>query len=130
MTNWQVTRPGFVLARTANGWCECRNWARVHTLFLYRRQGNRFTAATKKPLGDLAWDYFFSLPVSKSMHRDPKDRYSLDHQQANLLKGMEENYAWLGLNWADSRYVVIGLSFDIQGAERAGPMDRGVVVRL
>jgi hypothetical protein len=38
---------------------------------------------------------------------------------------MEENYAWLGLNWADSRYVVIGLSFDIQGAERPTPWIEG-----
>jgi hypothetical protein len=99
--------------------------AGYHTLFLYRRQGNRFAAATKKPLGDLAWDYFFSLPVSKGMLRDPKDRYSLDHRQANLLKGMEENYAWLGVGWPDSRYVVISLSFDIQGAERPTPWIEG-----
>jgi hypothetical protein len=43
---------------------------------------------------------------------------------------MEENYAWLGLNWADSRYVVTGLSFDIQGAERPTPWIEGWVVRL
>jgi hypothetical protein len=49
------------------------------------------------------------------MHRKPKDRDSLDHLQANLLKGMEENYAWLGQHWPDSRYVVITLSFDSQG---------------
>ena len=63
------------------------------TLFLYRKQGNQFLPATKKPLGELAWDYFFDSPVSKALHRDPKDRDSLDHAQAILLKGMDDNYA-------------------------------------
>jgi hypothetical protein len=85
------------------------------TLLLYRRDGNRFVTATSKPLGDRAWDYFFATPASRGMHRDPKDRYSLDHMRADLLQGMEENYAWLGEHWPDSRYVVISLSFDIQG---------------
>jgi hypothetical protein len=40
------------------------------------------------------------------MHRKPKDRDSLDHLQANLLKGVEENYAWLGQHWPDSRCCV------------------------
>ncbi len=30
------------------------------TLLLYKRDGNRFVAATNKPLGDLAWEYFFT----------------------------------------------------------------------
>jgi hypothetical protein len=50
--------------------------AGYHTLMLYRRNGYRFSSATSKPLGDLAWDDFFSLPVFKEMHRDPKDRDS------------------------------------------------------
>jgi hypothetical protein len=95
-----------------------------HTLLLYRRQGNRFVAATGKPLGELAWDYFFSLPVSKGLLRDPKSRDSLDHQRANL-KGMEENYAWLGQHWPNSRYVVISLSLDIQGADEPTPWIEG-----
>jgi hypothetical protein len=99
--------------------------AGYQTLLLYRRDGNRFLPATKKPLGDLAWDYFFTLPASEGMHRDPKDPYSLDHMQANLLKGMEENYAWLGEHWPDSRYVVISLSFDIQGQEQPTPWIEG-----
>ncbi len=99
--------------------------AGYQTLLLYRRDGNRFLPATKKPLGDLAWDYFFTLPASEGMHRDPKGPYSLDHMQANLLKGMEENYAWLGEHWPDSRYVVISLSFDIQGQEQATPWIEG-----
>ena len=99
--------------------------AGYQTLLLYRRDGNRFLPATKKPLGDLAWDYFFTLPASKGMRRDPKAPYSLDHMQANLLKGMEENYAWLGEHWPESRYVVISLSFDIQGQKQPTPWIEG-----
>jgi hypothetical protein len=61
--------------------------AGYQTLFLYRRNGYQFSPATKKPLGDLAWDYFFTTPTSKGMHRDPKDRYSLDHAFVALVKG-------------------------------------------
>jgi hypothetical protein len=95
------------------------------TLFLYRRNGFRFSPATTKPLGDLAWDYFFTTPASKGMHRDPNDPYSLDHAFVGLIKGMEENYAWLGERWPDSRYAVIGLSFDMQGEEVKSPWIEG-----
>jgi len=87
------------------------------TLFLYRRNGYQFSPATKKPLGDLAWDYFFTTPTSKGMHRDPENPYGLDHAFVALIKGMEENYAWMGEHWPDSRYVVISLSFDMQGED-------------
>jgi len=95
------------------------------TLFLYRRKGYQFLPATTKPLGDLAWDYFFNSPASKATHRDPKDRDSLDHAQAILLKGLDDNYAWLGEHWPDSRYVVISLSFDAQGEEKPLPWIEG-----
>jgi hypothetical protein len=65
--------------------------AGYQTLFLYRRNGYRFSPATAKPLGDLAWDYFFTTPASKGMHRNPKDPYSLDHAFVGPVKGMEEN---------------------------------------
>jgi hypothetical protein len=87
------------------------------TLFLYRRNGYQFLLATKKPLGDLAWDYFFTTPTSKGMHRDPENPYGLDHAFVALVKGMEENYAWMGQHWPESRYVVISLSFDMQGED-------------
>ena len=58
-----------------------------------RRSGHEFSSATSKPLGDLAWDYFFGLPVSKKLHRDPKERDSLNHVQAVLIQGLENNYA-------------------------------------
>ena len=62
--------------------------AGYQTLFLYRRSGFKFSPATSKPLGDLAWDYFFDQPLSRKMHRYRKDRDSLDHAQANLVKGL------------------------------------------
>jgi len=96
------------------------------TLFLYRRKGYQFLPATTKPLGELAWDYFFNSPASKATHRDPKDRDSLDHAQAILLKGMDDNYAWLGEHWPNSRYIVISLSFDAQGEEKPLPWIEGL----
>jgi hypothetical protein len=95
--------------------------AGFQTLFLYRRNGFEFSSATRKPLSEMAWDYFWGSPVSKKLHRDPKDRDSLSHVFAALLKGMDDNYAWLGLHWPDSRYVVISLSFDAQGEDKPLP---------
>jgi hypothetical protein len=99
--------------------------AGYQTLFLYRRNGYRFSPATTKPLGELAWDYFFTTPTSKGMHRDPKEPYSMDHAFVGLVKGMEENYAWMGQHWPDSRYVVISLSFDMQDEEIKTPWIEG-----
>jgi hypothetical protein len=98
--------------------------AGYQTLFLYQRKGYQFSAATTKPLGDLAWDYFFSTPASEAMHRDPKDPYALGHAFVGLVKGMEENYAAMGQHWPDSRYIVISLSFDTQG-EKPSPWIEG-----
>ncbi len=99
--------------------------AGYQTLLLYRRQGYQFLPAAAKPLGDLAWDYFFTTPASKGMLRDPNDPYALDHAFVGLVKGMEENYAWMGQHWPDSRYVVISLSFDMQGEEVKAPWIEG-----
>jgi hypothetical protein len=99
--------------------------AGYHTLFLYRRNGYQLSSATQKPLGTLAWDYFFGLPVAKKLHRDPRDRDSLGHVEAGLIKGLEDNYAWLGQHWPDSRYVVISLSFDAQGEDKPLPWIEG-----
>ena len=95
--------------------------AGYHTLFLYRRNGFQFSAATPKPLGEMAWDYFYSQPVSAKMHRKSRDRDSLDHAQVHLVQGVEDNYASLGKHWPDSRYLVISLSFDAQGEDRPLP---------
>jgi hypothetical protein len=95
--------------------------AGIQTLFLYRRNGYQFSAATTKPLGDLAWDYFFTTPTSNGMHRNPQDLYALGHAFVGLVKGLEENYAGMGQHWPDSRYLVISLSFDMQGEEQKTP---------
>jgi len=95
--------------------------AGYQTLFLYRRSGHEFSSATSKPLGDLAWDYFFGLPVSKKLHRDPKERDSLNHVRAVLIQGLENNYAGMTQHWPDSRYLVISLSFDAQGEGKPAP---------
>jgi hypothetical protein len=98
--------------------------AGYQTLFLYRRKGYQFSPATTKPLGDLAWDYFFGTPASEGMHRDLGDPYALGHAFVGLVKGMEENYAWMDQHWPDSRYIVISLSFDTQG-EKPAPWIEG-----
>lgn len=93
----------------------------TRTLFIYRRNGFQFSSATPKPLGEMAWDYFFSQPVSRKMHRKSRDRDSLDHAQVNLLQGVDDNYASMGKHWPDSRYLVISLSFDAQGEDKPLP---------
>jgi hypothetical protein len=93
----------------------------THTLFLYRRNGSRFSEATPKPLGDMAWDYFYSQPISRQIHRKSKDRDSIDHPQIHLVKGADDNYASQGRHWPDSRYLVLSLSFDAQGEDHPLP---------
>ena len=99
--------------------------AGYHTLFLYRRAGDRFSPATPKPLGDMAWDYFFSQPVARKVHRTSRDSDSLNHKQVHLLHGMDDNYAGLGKRWPDSRYIALSLSFDSQGEDRPLPWISG-----
>lgn len=76
------------------------------SLYLYRLGPQGFVAATRKPLGDLAWDYFWSLPVSRKIHKPDF------HISADLLKGVDDNYNGMGETWPDSRYLVISLSGD------------------
>jgi hypothetical protein len=78
------------------------------TMYLYHLTPQGFVAATKKPLGDLAWDYFNSRPESKKV---PKPDF---HFYAGLVKGIADNYKSLGQNWPDSRYLVIGLSGELE----------------
>jgi hypothetical protein len=89
------------------------------SLFLYHRADNHFLPATKKPLSDLAWDYFFSLPASQGMHRNDPD--SFNHVTAELVQGMDDNYKSLGEHWPDSRFIVISLSFDAYGGKVPPP---------
>ncbi|WP_375311597.1 hypothetical protein WHZ77_32060 [Bradyrhizobium sp. A5] len=72
-------------------------------LFLYHVENGAFVNATKTSLGDLAWAYFHSRPDTKKMKLD-------FHISANLMKGSEEAYRWLGVDWPANRYLVISLS--------------------
>jgi hypothetical protein len=78
------------------------------TMFLYHLTPKGFVSATKKPIGDLAWDYFNSRPESKKV---PQPDF---HIYAGLVKGVVDNYKSLGESWPDSRYIVIGLSGDLE----------------
>ncbi len=42
------------------------------------------------------------------------------HISADLLKGVDDNYRWLGETWPDSRYVVITLSGDLDSNAQHG----------
>lgn len=73
-------------------------------LYLYHVEKGAFVSATKKPLSDLAWAYFYGRPETKTFAK-------LDyHISANLAKGTDEAYRWLGVKWPDNRYLVISLS--------------------
>ena len=74
------------------------------SLYLYKLGPQGFITATPKPLDDLAWAYFKSLLVSRKI---PKPDF---HMVADLVKGVDDNYRWMGENWPDSRYLVISLS--------------------
>ncbi len=93
----------------------------TQTLFLYRRNGFQFSEATPKQLGEMAWDYFYSQPISRQIHRKSRDRDSVDHPQVHLVKGVDDNYASQGRHWPDSRYLVLSLSFDAQGEDHPLP---------
>jgi hypothetical protein len=67
---------------------------RIRTCVLYRRDGHRFSA-TSRPLGELAWDYLFTQPVSKDVRsRILRNPYLLNHAQVHLPRGLDKNYAW------------------------------------
>ena len=93
----------------------------TQTMFLYRRNGLDFAAGTPKPLGEMAWNYFYSQPISRKIRRKPQDRHSLNHAQVNLLQGVDDNYASEGRKWPDSRYLILSLSFDAQGEDHKLP---------
>jgi hypothetical protein len=78
------------------------------SLYLYKLNGDAFISATKKPIGDLAWAYFRSLPESR------KARKPDFHMVAGLIKGIDDNWRSLGVNWPENRYLVIGLYGEVE----------------
>jgi hypothetical protein len=79
------------------------------SLYLYRLSGDTFVSATKKPIGDLAWAYFFSRPESR------KARKPDFHISAGMMKRTNENAP--GANWPENRYIVIGLYGEVEPTE-------------
>jgi len=75
------------------------------TLYLYRLTPQGFVPATKEPIGDLAWAYLKTRPEWRKVKKDPEY-----HISAVLLKGTDENYRWLGIDWPANRYLLITLS--------------------
>ncbi len=86
------------------------------SLYLYRLSPQGFVAATKQPLSDLAWAYFRRQPASRKI-RKPNF-----HIAAYLVKGAEDNYRWMNVNWPDSRYLVISLSGDALPTRQHGQL--------
>ena len=67
------------------------------------------------------WAYLKSRPEWRKVAKDPEY-----HLSVNLLKGTEENYRWLGVDWPENRYLLIGLSGDADIKSRK-PQQTGVV---
>jgi hypothetical protein len=78
------------------------------SLYLYKLGPKGFVAATSKPIGDLAWAYFYRQPASRKVMKPDF------HIDADILKGMEDNYSKLGVNWSGNRYLVIRLWGEVE----------------
>lgn len=91
------------------------------TLYLYRLTPQGYVRASKEPLGDLAWAYMKTRPDWRKIVKAPEY-----HESAYLLKGLEENYRSLGVDWPANRYLLIGLSGDADVKGRK-PTQTGVV---
>lgn len=91
------------------------------TLYLYRLGPQGYVPASKAPLGDLAWAYLKTRPDWRNIRKAPEY-----HVSAGLLKGLDDNYRSLGVQWPANRYLVIGLSGDADVKGRK-PMQTGVV---
>ena len=91
------------------------------TLHLYRLTPQGYLRASKKPLGDLAWDYLKTRPDWRKLVKAPEY-----HTSAYLLERPEENYRGLGVDWPANRYLLITLSGDADVKGRK-PMQTGVV---
>jgi hypothetical protein len=83
-------------------------------LYVYRLGPAGFTAATKKPVSDLAWAYFASRRETRKIAKPDL------HISADLLQGVDDNYRALGETWPDSRYIVLTLSGDLDSNAHHG----------
>ncbi|MET3912901.1 hypothetical protein ABID59_007275 [Bradyrhizobium sp. S3.3.6] len=83
-------------------------------LFLYHVENGAFVGATKTSLSDLAWNYFHSRPDTGNMKLDY-------HISANLVKGTEDAYRWLGVDWSNNRYLLISLSGEMDKHPKTSP---------
>jgi hypothetical protein len=77
------------------------------SLYLYRVTPKGTSPTGKKPLGDLAWAYFKTRPEWRRIKKEPEY-----HITAGLVRGIENSYRSLGVDWPDNRYLVIMLSGD------------------
>ena len=91
------------------------------TLHLYRLTPRGYVPASRKPLGDLAWDYMKTRPDWRKLVKVPEY-----HDSVFLLKGLADNYRKLGVDWPANRYVLISLFADADVKGRK-PMQTGVV---
>jgi hypothetical protein len=82
------------------------------TTYLYKLGPNGFVPATSKPIGDLAWAFFYSRRESRRVMKPDF------HMGAGLLKGTQENYRWLGVSWPENRYIVISLWGEVEPTEK------------
>ncbi|MFO1108850.1 MAG: hypothetical protein U1E61_06690 [Bradyrhizobium sp.] len=86
------------------------------TLYLYRLSPQGYVAASKKPLGDLAWAYMKTRPDWRKIVKAPEY-----HESAVLVEGLKEDYRSLGVDWPANRYLVITLwgDADVKGRKRS-----------
>jgi hypothetical protein len=82
------------------------------TSYLYRLGPNGFVSATRKPIGDLAWAFFYSRPESRKVMKPDF------HMGAGLLKGLPENYRNLEVDWPENRYIVISLWGEVEPTKK------------
>ena len=86
------------------------------SLYLYRLGPQGFVAATAQPVGDLAWAYFYSRPEARKIEKPDF------HISAGLVKGLDENYRWMGVTWPENRYIVISLWGEVEPTEQHGQL--------
>jgi hypothetical protein len=92
------------------------------TLHLYHLTPQGTSRASKKPLGDLAWDYMKTRPDWRKLMKPPEY-----HDSAHLLEGLEDNYRGHDVDdWPANRYLLIALSGDADVRGRK-PMQTDVV---